>query len=120
MRRLGAERDSVNVVSDQIGSPTFAGDLADAIIKIIPQMRAENSGIYHFTNEGVCSWYDFAVAIMEMSKCACEVNPIKSHQYPTRAARPFYSVLDKDKIKNVFGVEIQHWKKGLEKCIKQF
>ena len=120
MRRLGAEKDAINVVSDQIGSPTFAADLADAIVKIIPQMCAENSGIYHFTNEGVCSWYDFAVAIMEMSGLECAVNPIKSHQYPTRAVRPFYSVLDKDKIKNVFGIEIQHWKKGLEKCIKQF
>lgn len=120
MRRLGAEKDSINVVSDQIGSPTYAGDLADAIVKIIPQMTRENSGIYHFTNEGVCSWYDFACEIMEMSGLGCNVNPIKSHQYPTRAVRPFYSVLDKDKIKNVFGIEIEHWKKGLEKCIKQF
>lgn len=120
MRRLGAEKDSINVVADQIGSPTFAGDLADAIVQIIPQMTRENSGIYHFTNEGVCSWYDFACEIMDMSGRGCRVNPIKSHQYPTRAVRPFYSVLDKDKIKNVFGVEIEHWKKGLEKCIKQF
>ena len=120
MRRLGAEKDSINVVADQIGSPTFAGDLADAIVQIIPQMTRENSGIYHFTNEGVCSWYDFACEIMEMSGLVCRVNPIKSHQYPTRAVRPFYSVLDKDKIKSVFGVEVEHWKKGLEKCIKQF
>ena len=120
MRRLGAEKDSINVVADQIGSPTYAGDLADAIVQIIPQMTREKSGIYHFTNEGVCSWYDFACEIMEKLGRTCRVRPIKSHQYPTRAARPFYSVLDKDKIKNVFGIEIEHWKKGLEKCIKQF
>jgi len=120
MRRLGAEKDSINVVADQIGTPTFAGNLAQAIVKIIPQMTHENSGIYHFTDEGVCSWYDFACEIMEMSGLHCMVKPIKSSQYPTRASRPFYSVLDKDKIKQVFGVEINHWKKGLEKCLKQF
>ena len=120
MRRLGAEKDSINVVADQIGTPTFAGNLAQAIVKIIPQMTHENGGIYHFTDEGVCSWYDFACEIMEMSGLHCMVNPIKSSQYPTRASRPFYSVLDKDKIKQVFGVEINHWKKGLEKCLKQF
>lgn len=120
MRRLGAEKESLNVVADQIGSPTFAGDLADAIVEIIPQMTDQNSGIYHFTNEGVCSWYDFASEIMEMSGLACVINPIKSSQYPTPAKRPFYSVLDKDKIKQVFGINIKHWKKGLEKCIKQF
>jgi len=120
MRRLGAERDSINVVADQIGTPTFAGDLADAIVKIIPQISEQTSGIYHFTNEGVCSWYDFATEIMEMSGLKCDVHPIKSSEYPTRATRPFYSVLDKDKIKQTFGIEIEHWKKGLRKCIKQF
>lgn len=120
MRRLGAEKDVINVVADQIGTPTFAGDLADAIVQIIPQIKPENSGVYHFTNEGVCSWFDFATEIMEMSGLGCVVNPIKSHQYPTRATRPFYSVLDKDKIKDTFGIKIQHWKKGVEKCLKQF
>ena len=120
MRRLGMEKDCINVVSDQIGTPTFAGNLADAIVKIIPQLSKDNSGIYHFTDCGVCSWYDFACEIMEMSGLKCMVKPIKSSQYPTRATRPFYSVLDKDKIKQVFGIEICHWKKGLEKCIKQF
>ncbi|MBQ3039570.1 MAG: sugar nucleotide-binding protein, partial [Alphaproteobacteria bacterium] len=120
MRRLGAEKESINVVSDQIGTPTYAGDLADAIVQIIPQMTRENTGIYHFTNMGVCSWYDFANEIMEMSGLACAVNPIKSSEYPTRAVRPFYSVLDKSKIQNVFNLKIQHWKKGLEKCLKQF
>ncbi len=120
MRRLGAEKDMINVVCDQIGTPTYAGDLADAIVQIIPQMNKGNSGVYHFTNMGVCSWYDFACEIMEMSGLNCVVNPIKTSQYPTRAVRPFYSVLDKDKIKHVFGIEIKHWKQGLKKCIKQF
>ena len=120
MRCLGTERDVINVVSDQIGTPTYAGDLADAIVQIIPQMKPENSGVYHFTNMGVCSWYDFAVEIMEKSGLKCVVNPIKSSEYPTRAVRPFYSVLDKSKIQNVFNVKIDHWKKGLDKCIEQF
>jgi dTDP-4-dehydrorhamnose reductase len=119
MRRLGAEKDSLNVVADQIGTPTYAADLADAIVKIIPQITSENSGVYHFTNEGVCSWYDFANEIMELSNLECVVNPIKSSQYPTPAARPFYSVLDKDKIKQVFGINIKHWKDGLKRCISE-
>jgi dTDP-4-dehydrorhamnose reductase len=117
MRRLGAEKDSLNVVADQIGTPTYAADLADAIVKILPQITSENSGVYHFTNEGVCSWYDFANEIMDLSNLNCVVNPIKSSQYPTPAARPFYSVLDKDKIKSVFGINIKHWKDGLKRCI---
>ena len=120
MRKLGSERESLNVVADQIGTPTFAGDLAEAIVKIIPQLSEENKGIYHFTNEGVCSWYDFAVEIMERSMLKCKVNPIPSSAYPTRAVRPFYSVLSKLKIKEVFGVEIKHWKDGLVRCLKQF
>ena len=120
MRKLGSERESLNVVADQIGTPTFAGDLAEAIVKIIPQLSEENRGIYHFTNEGVCSWYDFAVEIMDKSMLKCKVNPIPSSQYPTRAVRPFYSVLSKLKIKEVSGVEIKHWKDGLVRCLKQF
>lgn len=120
MRRLGAEKESINVVSDQIGTPTYAGDLADAIVQIIPQMTKQTSGVYHFTNMGVCSWYDFATEIMELSGLNCVVNPIKSSEYPTRAVRPFYSVLDKSRIQTVFNIKIQHWKKGLEKCLKQF
>lgn len=117
IRRLGAECDSINVVSDQIGTPTFANDLAYSIVKIIPQMSPEKSGIYHYTNMGVCSWYDFATEIIEQSNLDCKVNPIKSSQYPTSAPRPFYSVLDKDKIKETFGLEIPHWKDGLKRCI---
>ena len=119
MRRLGAEKESINVVADQIGTPTYAGDLAAAIVKILPQMNKQNSGIYHFTNMGVCSWYDFATEIMAQSKLKCVVNPINSSEYPTRATRPFYSVLDKTKIMKTFGIEINHWKKSLMKCIKE-
>ena len=119
MRRLGGEKTEINVVADQIGTPTYAADLADAIVKIIPQMNIENSGIYHFTNEGVCSWYDFANEIIGLSNLNCLVNPIKSSQYPTPAARPFYSVLDKEKIKSVFGINIKHWKIGLKNCISE-
>lgn len=120
MRRLGAEKDSINVVCDQIGTPTLADDLAEAIVKMLPQLTAQNSGIYHFTNEGVCSWYDFAREVMVLSGLKCVVHPIPSSAYPTRAVRPFYSVLDKRKIKEVFNIEISHWKESLEKCLKQF
>ncbi len=119
IRRLGNEKSEINVVADQIGTPTYAADLADAIVKILPQMTSENSGVYHFTNEGVCSWYDFASEIMELSNLKCVVKPIKSSQYPTPAARPFYSVLDKDKIKQVFGINIKYWKDGLKRCISE-
>ncbi len=120
MRKLGAEKDEINVVADQIGTPTYAADLAKAIVKIIPQMNEQNKGIYHFTNEGVCSWYDFATEIMTMSGLNCKVNAIPSSSYPTKARRPNYSVLSKQKIKQTFGIEIQHWRKGLEQCLKQF
>ncbi len=119
MRRLGTERESLNVVADQIGTPTYAADLAAAIVQILPQMNAANKGVYHFTNEGVCSWYDFARKIMELSGLKCRVNPISSAEYPTRAIRPFYSVLDKNKIKQTFGIKIEHWEEGLKQCLKQ-
>ena len=119
MRKLGAEKESINIVADQIGTPTYAGDLADAIVKILPQMNLKTRGIYHFTNMGVCSWYDFACEIMEMSGLKCKVNPISSKEYPTRAKRPYYSVLDKSDIQKTFGIEIDHWKKSLAKCISE-
>lgn len=119
MQRLGAEKESIGVVSDQIGTPTFAGDLADAICKILPQMTPKTSGVYHFTNEGVCSWYDFAHKIMDLSKLPCLVKPIPSSAYPTKAKRPYYSVLDKSKIKEVFGIQIEHWETGLKKCLEK-
>ena len=119
MRRLGGEKESLNVVVDQIGSPTYAADLAKAIVHILPQMNEQNRGIYHFTNEGICSWYDFATEIMDQSGLKCQVHPIPTSAYPTQAQRPFYSVLDKSKIKNTFNIKIQHWKKGLTKCLER-
>ena len=115
MKRLGGERENINVVFDQIGTPTYAGDLAEAIVKILPLVCEKTKGIYHFTNEGVCSWYDFAVEIMKKSGLHCQVNPISSSSYPTKAIRPFYSVLDKSKIKNTFGVKIAHWREAFER-----
>lgn len=119
MRRLGAEKESINVVSDQVGTPTYAADLAAAIVKLLPQISEANKGIYHFTNEGVCSWYDFAQEIMDESGLKCQVNPIPTSAYPTRAQRPAYSVLDKSKIKNTFGIQIAHWKHALQRCQKE-
>jgi dTDP-4-dehydrorhamnose reductase len=120
MRRLGGERETLNVVADQIGTPTYAGDLAQAIVEILPQINESNKGIYHYTNEGVCSWYDFATEIMHLSGLSCKVNPIPSSAYPTRATRPFYSVLDKTSIKETFNITISHWNEGLKRCLKQF
>ena len=117
MRRLGTERKSLGVIFDQIGTPTYAGDLADAIISILPQIKHKNKEIYHFSNEGVSSWYDFAVAIMNLSDINCKIDPLETKQYVTRATRPPYSVLNKSKIKNDFGISIPHWMDGLRRCI---
>lgn len=119
MLRLGKERQSLNVVYDQIGSPTFAGDLAAAIVAILPQIRSGQKAVYHYTNEGVCTWYDFAVAIMEIAGLSCEVNPIGSDGYPTKAKRPYYSVLNKAKIRRDFNVKIRHWREALADVLKQ-
>ena len=128
MQRLGKERAELNVVSDQVGTPTLANDLARAIVTIINKLQAKLNQeqdnitfikeVYHFSNEGVCSWYDFAKAIMKLSNLTCKVNPISSDSYPTKARRPYYSVLDKSKIKNDFGINIPHWLDSLEKIIK--
>lgn len=120
IRKLGAERASLGVVADQIGAPTYAGDLASAIVKIIPQLRPDNRGVYHYANEGVCSWYDFAWEIVRLSQLSCKICPIGSLDYPTKAKRPFYSVLDKSKLKETFNLEIQYWKESLEKCLTLF
>ncbi|MDE5615461.1 MAG: dTDP-4-dehydrorhamnose reductase [Alphaproteobacteria bacterium] len=120
MRKLGAEKTSINVVYDQIGTPTCAADLAGAIVDILPQIHDGMREVYHFTNEGVCSWYDFACAVMELSKLPCKVNPVPGTAYPTRAIRPAYSVLSKEKIKKDFNITIPHWREALIKCLKQF
>lgn len=117
MRRLGAERPELNVVSDQIGSPTNARDLARCILDILPKLKTSKTEIYHFTNEGVCSWYDFAVAIMELSGFDCKVNSIPSSKYPLPAKRPFYSVMSKEKMKSDFGIQTVHWRKSLQQCL---
>ena len=119
MLRLGAERDSLNVVYDQIGSPTAAQDLANAIFTIIETPEFQ-PGIYHFTNEGVCSWYDFTRAIHELAGITCDVRPIRSEQYPTPTKRPNYSVLDKSKIKSAYGVSIPHWHEALRITLKRY
>jgi dTDP-4-dehydrorhamnose reductase len=124
MVKLMKEKDEINVVNDQVGSPTYAADLAEAILKIIMTIPTHNSpltthGIYHFTNKGIISWYDFAMAIQEIAGSNCRINPIPSSQYPTPAKRPAYSVLDTTKIQYVFGIEMKDWKKSLVICIKR-
>ena len=119
MRRLGGERETLNVVADQIGTPTYAADLAQTIVTIISQIKDGQKGVYHFTNEGVCSWYDFARKIMELSGLNCRINPIPSSAYPTKARRPFYSVLSKEAIKADFGIKIAHWEDGLKRCLNE-
>jgi dTDP-4-dehydrorhamnose reductase len=114
--KLCKEREELNVVFDQIGTPTYATDLAKAILQIVNQSITENRfmpGIYHYSNEGVCSWYDFAQAIASKAYSKCKINPIISKEYPTPAKRPFYSVLNKSKIKSVYQISIPHWQKSL-------
>lgn len=117
MIRLGNERDELRIVADQIGCPTNAADLANAILTIISSLvkRQKNfePGIYHYSNEGVASWYDFTQAIIEMAGISCKVTPISTDEYPLPAPRPAYSVMDKSKIKRIFGIEIPHWKVSL-------
>lgn len=116
MLRLGRERETLGVVFDQIGTPTYANDLAKAIFAIID--RGIVPGIYHFSDEGVCSWYDFTLAIHRLAGItACKVRPLHTDEFPAKATRPHYSVLDKTKIKNTFGLEIPHWEKSLEACL---
>ncbi|MDD3038766.1 dTDP-4-dehydrorhamnose reductase [Bacteroides sp.] len=117
IQHLTNGRDSLNVIFDQIGTPTYAGDLANAIGMIINSNQITKKGIYHFSNEGVCSWYDFAKMICSMSGNKCEIHPIHSSEFPSKVTRPHYSVLDKTKIKNTFNIAIPHWIDSLKKCI---
>ena len=125
MLRLGKERPSLNVVFDQIGTPTNARDLAKAVLEIAQKVDNEEvspdilRGVFHYSNEGVTSWYDFTKAIFEIREIDCQVNPIESSQYPTPAARPPFSVLNKQKIKDVFGIEIPHWRDSLKAVLKE-
>ena len=119
MLRLTAERSEINVVFDQVGTPTYAADLAVLIFSIIEYGIYEgNEGIYHFSNEGVCSWYDFAHEIaVAAGNANCQINPCLSSEFPSKVHRPPYSVLDKSKIKRVFGVDIPHWRDSMLHCL---
>ena len=117
MIKLGTERDSLNVIFDQIGSPTYAADLAHAILKVLSH-ETFVPGIYHFSDEGVCSWYDFTKTIHRIAGITCDVHPIETKDYPARTPRPHYSVLNKAKIKSTYGIVIPHWEESLERCIK--
>ena len=119
MQKLTAEKDSLKVVFDQVGTPTYAGDLADAISHIIETGQLDKQGIYHFSNEGVCSWYDFAKEICELSGNTCNIQPCHSDEFPSKVKRPHFSVLDKTKIKDTFSIEVPYWKDSLKKCIKE-
>ncbi|MGL4908725.1 MAG: dTDP-4-dehydrorhamnose reductase [Bacteroidales bacterium] len=121
MLRLGKEKSELNVVFDQVGTPTNANDLAAAIVQIIDNVYDEPKkfcqGVYHYSNEGVCSWYDFATEIMHLAKLPCKLRPIEGVEYPTPAPRPHYSVLNKRKIKSKYKIDIPHWQTSLASCI---
>ncbi|HIA13107.1 MAG TPA: dTDP-4-dehydrorhamnose reductase [Rhodospirillales bacterium] len=122
MLRLGKERENLDVIYDQVGSPTFAGDLAKAIFDMLSrhfQFGKESLQTFHFSNEGICSWYDFAKTIFELSNIHCRVNPIETKDYPTPAKRPHYSVLNKLKIRQGYMLEISYWKDSLATCLNE-
>lgn len=119
MVELTAERQEISVVFDQTGTPTYAQDLADTVAMIIDEGELSSSGIYHYTDEGVCSWYDLAREVNDMLGHYCYVRPCRTEDYPTKAARPHYSVLDKSKVRSVFGIEIPHWRESLYCCIDE-
>lgn len=121
MLRLGIQRESLGVIFDQVGSPTYAGDLAKAILDIISKWHYNETApeIYHFSNEGACSWYDFSKAIFEISQIDCDVKPIETKDYPTPATRPHYSLMNKAKIKQQFNLTIPYWRDSLIKCLNR-
>ncbi|MEI7895714.1 MAG: dTDP-4-dehydrorhamnose reductase [bacterium] len=118
MMKYGKERGKLNVVFDQAGSPTYARDLAKAILDVLPRLpQSDGVEVFHYSNEGVASWYDFAVAIIELSGIDCKISPIETKDYPLPAARPFYSVFNKTKIKQRFQLEIPYWRDSLQACL---
>jgi dTDP-4-dehydrorhamnose reductase len=123
MLKLGQERDELSVIFDQIGTPTYASDLAKAILDIVsdPSLKQQHSNfrLFHYSNEGVCSWYDFAKAIFELSTIDCQLNAIETKDYPTAATRPHYSLLNKVKIKQDFNLQIPYWKDALQHCLNK-
>jgi len=118
MLKLGAERDELRIIADQVGTPTYAMDLADCILQIISSGK-DAYGTYHYSNEGVASWYDFAKAIFDISGTKVKALPIRTFEYPTRAVRPAYSVMDKSKIKQTFNIEVPYWRDSLITCISK-
>ncbi|MEO1261545.1 MAG: dTDP-4-dehydrorhamnose reductase [Bacteroidota bacterium] len=125
MIRLGTERDELKIIFDQIGTPTYARDIAKAIMNLIEKTENQDvnkgklNGIFHFSNEGVASWYDFAKAIFEIKNIDCKIYPIETKDYPTPASRPHFSLLNKAKIKTVFGIEIPYWRDSLQACLRE-
>lgn len=117
MLRLGRERDSLNVIFDQVGSPTYATDLGRALVALLKAESQPGVELYHYSNEGVCSWYDFAKAIFELSGVNCAVNPIETKDYPTPARRPHYSLINKAKIKQTLGMQVPYWREALKRCM---
>ena len=116
MLKLGREREELKIIWDQVGTPTYAIDLAGCILTII-ETHSQQYGIYHYSNEGIASWYDFATAIFELSQTAVRTLPIRTAEYPTKATRPAFSVLDKSKVKKELGVAIPHWRTSLHECL---
>ena len=119
MLRLGKEHQNLNVVADQIGTPTNAADLAKAILDILPKINNTNLELFHYSNEGVCSWYDFAKAIFQIEGLIVRLTPIETKDYPAPAERPFYSVLNKQKIKESYKLVIPYWKDSLKSCLEK-
>ena len=119
MLRLAETRDEISVVADQVGTPTYAKDLAKSILDILPRLNTKTVEVYNYSNDGVCSWYDFAKAIFEIKGKTIQINPIYSSQYPTPAKRPFYSVLNKTYIKDKYQFEIPFWKVSLVDCLEK-
>ena len=119
MLRLGKEKEELGVIFDQIGTPTYAGDLAKAILEILPKLNNDKVEIYHYSNEGVCSWYDFALAIFEYSENDIKLYPIETSQYPTAAKRPLYSILNTKKVVEKYKIQIPFWKDSLLICLKK-
>ena len=120
MIRLGRERKELNVVADQIGTPTYAFDLAATLLLMAENHNSDAiNQIYHYSNEGAISWYDFACAIMELENIDCKINPIESKDYPVKTVRPFYSVMNKSKVKSTFNISIPYWRNSLKKCLAE-
>ena len=116
--RLANERDVLNIVDDQVGTPTYAGDLAEVILNLLPEITTTKvTEIYHYSNEGKASWYDFAKEIVRLNHLKCKVKPIETKDYPLPAQRPKYSLMDKSKIINTFGIKIPEWEQSLKKCL---